>query len=75
MTSKEYMQCETAVYPSWLAEIGPVTYQVKLKSTNWQVIFFQMFLSKVLIDQYLLTTEKPVELRQTAAGRTGTGYK
>jgi len=29
MTSKEYMQCVTAVDPLWLAELGPMFYSVK----------------------------------------------
>eukprot|EP00698_Gefionella_okellyi_P007727 TRINITY_DN1885_c0_g1_i1.p1 TRINITY_DN1885_c0_g1~~TRINITY_DN1885_c0_g1_i1.p1 ORF type:complete len:1141 (-),score=301.42 TRINITY_DN1885_c0_g1_i1:995-4384(-) len=29
MTSKEYMQCVTAVEPSWLAELGPMFFTVK----------------------------------------------
>ncbi|KAJ1980930.1 Pre-mRNA-splicing factor ATP-dependent RNA helicase PRP16 [Dimargaris xerosporica] len=33
MTSKEYMQCVTAVDPYWLAELGPMFFSVK--ETNW----------------------------------------
>ncbi len=29
MTSKEYMQCVTAVEATWLAEMGPMFYSVK----------------------------------------------
>jgi pre-mRNA-splicing factor ATP-dependent RNA helicase DHX38/PRP16 len=29
MTSKEYMQCVTAVDPHWLAEMGPMFFSVK----------------------------------------------
>lgn len=29
MTSKEYMQCVTAVNPNWLAEMGPMFFSVK----------------------------------------------
>jgi pre-mRNA-splicing factor ATP-dependent RNA helicase DHX38/PRP16 len=29
MTSKEYMQCVTAVDPYWLAELGPMFFQLK----------------------------------------------
>ena len=29
MTSKEYMQCVTAVEPEWLAELGPVFFSIK----------------------------------------------
>ncbi|CAG8620152.1 11452_t:CDS:10 [Funneliformis mosseae] len=32
MTSKEYMQCVTAVDPYWLAEMGPMFYSVKEKN-------------------------------------------
>jgi pre-mRNA-splicing factor ATP-dependent RNA helicase DHX38/PRP16 len=29
MTTKEYMQCVTAVDPIWLAELGPMFFSVK----------------------------------------------
>jgi pre-mRNA-splicing factor ATP-dependent RNA helicase DHX38/PRP16 len=29
MTTKEYMQCVTAVDPYWLAEMGPMFFSVK----------------------------------------------
>ena len=29
MTSKEYMQCVTAVDPEWLAELGPMFFSIK----------------------------------------------
>jgi pre-mRNA-splicing factor ATP-dependent RNA helicase DHX38/PRP16 len=29
MTTKEYMQCVTAVDPNWLAELGPMFFSVK----------------------------------------------
>jgi pre-mRNA-splicing factor ATP-dependent RNA helicase DHX38/PRP16 len=29
MTTKEYMQCVTAVDPHWLAEMGPMFFSVK----------------------------------------------
>lgn len=29
MTTKEYMQCVTAVDPHWLAELGPMFFSVK----------------------------------------------
>ncbi|EXX76145.1 Pre-mRNA-splicing factor ATP-dependent RNA helicase PRP16 [Rhizophagus irregularis] len=32
MTSKEYMQCVTAVDPYWLAEMGPMFYSIKEKN-------------------------------------------
>lgn len=33
MTSKEYMQCVTAVDPYWLSELGPMFFS--LKTTDW----------------------------------------
>lgn len=30
LTSKEYMQCVTAVEPEWLAEMGPMFFSVKV---------------------------------------------
>ena len=30
MTSKEYMQCVTAVEPEWLAELGPMFFSIKV---------------------------------------------
>ena len=30
-TSKEYMQCVTAVDPEWLAELGPMFFSVKVR--------------------------------------------
>ena len=29
MTSKEYMQCVTAVDPHWLADLGPMFFSIK----------------------------------------------
>lgn len=34
MTSKEYMQCVTAVDGLWLAELGPMFYSVKESNTT-----------------------------------------
>ncbi|KAL6760535.1 P-loop containing nucleoside triphosphate hydrolase protein [Haematococcus lacustris] len=34
MTSKEYMQCVTAVEPEWLAELGPMFFSVKDMHTS-----------------------------------------
>lgn len=31
-TSKEYMQCVTAVDPEWLAELGPMFFSVKARA-------------------------------------------
>jgi pre-mRNA-splicing factor ATP-dependent RNA helicase DHX38/PRP16 len=30
-TSKEYMQCVTAVEPEWLAELGPMFFSIKVR--------------------------------------------
>ena len=34
MTSKEYMQCVTAVDPEWLAELGPMFFSIKQQVRN-----------------------------------------
>ncbi|XP_057452509.1 pre-mRNA-splicing factor ATP-dependent RNA helicase DEAH7 [Lotus japonicus] len=34
LTSKEYMQCATAVEPHWLAELGPMFFSVKESDTS-----------------------------------------
>ena len=34
MTTKEYMQCVTAVDPHWLAEMGPMFFSVKTTNRN-----------------------------------------
>ncbi|PIA54035.1 hypothetical protein AQUCO_00900542v1 [Aquilegia coerulea] len=34
LTSKEYMQCATAVEPQWLAELGPMFFSVKDSDTS-----------------------------------------
>ena len=41
-TSKEYMQCVTAVDPEWLAEMGPMFFSIKVKSctTKLQLRFY-----------------------------------
>ncbi len=31
-TSKEYMQCVTAVDPEWLAELGPMFFSIKVST-------------------------------------------
>ena len=36
MTSKEYMQCVTAVEPEWLAELGPVFFSIKRHGDTMQ---------------------------------------
>jgi pre-mRNA-splicing factor ATP-dependent RNA helicase DHX38/PRP16 len=33
-TSKEYMQCVTAVEPEWLAELGPMFFSIKVCVTT-----------------------------------------
>jgi len=33
-TSKEYMQCVTAVDPEWLAEMGPMFFSIKVSHTS-----------------------------------------
>ena len=33
-TSKEYMQCVTAVDPEWLAEMGPMFFSIKVRYTK-----------------------------------------
>ncbi|ORX44253.1 DUF1605-domain-containing protein [Hesseltinella vesiculosa] len=35
MTSKEYMQCVTAVDPFWLAEMGPMFFSIRDKDRNY----------------------------------------
>lgn len=34
LTTKEYMQCATAVEPQWLAELGPMFFSVKESDTS-----------------------------------------
>ncbi|GMH27686.1 hypothetical protein Nepgr_029529 [Nepenthes gracilis] len=34
LTTKEYMQCVTAVEPQWLAELGPMFFSVKESDTS-----------------------------------------
>ncbi|BBH01369.1 hypothetical protein Prudu_011618 [Prunus dulcis] len=34
LTTKEYMQCATAVEPQWLAELGPMFFYVKESDTS-----------------------------------------
>ncbi|XP_057433734.1 pre-mRNA-splicing factor ATP-dependent RNA helicase DEAH7-like isoform X2 [Lotus japonicus] len=34
LTSKEYMQCTTAVEPQWLAELGPMFFSIKESDTS-----------------------------------------
>jgi len=38
MTSKEYMQCVTAVDPHWLAEMGPMFFSVKEAYGNSSIL-------------------------------------
>jgi pre-mRNA-splicing factor ATP-dependent RNA helicase DHX38/PRP16 len=35
MTSKEYMQCVTAVEPEWLAELGPMFFSIKVCTSTY----------------------------------------
>ncbi len=37
MTSKEYMQCVTAVDPYWLAELGPMFFSLKEQNFSHKV--------------------------------------
>lgn len=38
MTSKEYMQCVTAVEPQWLAELGPMFFSIKVSKVRSAVV-------------------------------------
>ena len=50
-TTKEYMQCVTAVDPEWLAELGPMFFSIKArpssisspKSASGSVLFVRRF--------------------------------
>ena len=42
-TSKEYMQCVTAVDPTWLAELGPIFFSVKVSRSQCTFLVTQMF--------------------------------
>lgn len=37
-TSKEYMQCVTAVDPEWLAELGPMFFSIKVQPSVSQTV-------------------------------------
>lgn len=41
-TSKEYMQCVSAVDPEWLAEMGPLFFSIKVGRTQGQSCFCTM---------------------------------
>ena len=43
-TSKEYMQCVTAVDPTWLAELGPIFFSVKVSRSWCAVLVTQIVL-------------------------------
>jgi pre-mRNA-splicing factor ATP-dependent RNA helicase DHX38/PRP16 len=43
MTSKEYMQCVTAVDGHWLADLGPMFYSVKDSTKSRQVRIWVIF--------------------------------
>ncbi len=57
MTSKEYMQCVTAVDATWLAELGPVFYSVKVcESIN-------TFVMSLISQQICCRFSKPIYYR------------
>lgn len=48
LTSKEFMQCVTAVDPFWLAEMGPMFFSIRDRDKNYghKVSFFLFLQSK-----------------------------
>lgn len=44
-TSKEYMQCVTAVDPEWLAELGPMFFSIKVRPGGSRALWIQGFTS------------------------------
>lgn len=41
-TSKEYMQCVSAVEPEWLAELGPMFFSIKVRGRHILPLFCSM---------------------------------
>ncbi|OQV23522.1 Pre-mRNA-splicing factor ATP-dependent RNA helicase PRP16 [Hypsibius exemplaris] len=70
MTSKEFMQCVTAVDGAWLAELGPMFYSVKesAKTRNEKRKNFQAI--EMTMEQEMLLAQQ--ELAQIASRRTET---
>ena len=58
MTSKEYMQCVTAVDPHWLAELGPMFFSVKEQYGN------KMKRDIEIEEQRLMEKEMEAEMRR-----------
>jgi HrpA-like helicases len=64
MTTKEYMQCVTAVDPLWLAELGPMFFSVKEDFKSRMERKKADAAHKNIMEQELLSAEKEIEERK-----------
>eukprot|EP00854_Cymbomonas_tetramitiformis_P026062 gene26062-31917_t len=58
MTSKEYMQCVTAVEPHWLAEMGPMFFSIKEGITSRQELKRKSKAEKAAMEDEMSNVEK-----------------
>ncbi|XP_076470815.1 pre-mRNA-splicing factor ATP-dependent RNA helicase PRP16-like [Babylonia areolata] len=64
MTSKEYMQCVTAVDGEWLAELGPMFYSIKDSSKTRQERRKQAEEEKVAMEEEMKRAEELIRARK-----------
>ncbi|XP_024542250.1 pre-mRNA-splicing factor ATP-dependent RNA helicase DEAH7-like [Selaginella moellendorffii] len=58
LTTKEYMQCVTAVEPTWLAELGPMFFSVKDSNTSRLEQYKRQRVEKTVMEQEMETLRK-----------------
>lgn len=67
MTSKEYMQCVTAVEGEWLAELGPMFYSIKDSSKTRQERRQQAEEEKTAMEEEMKRAEELIRVRKEQA--------
>ncbi|CAG5128460.1 unnamed protein product [Candidula unifasciata] len=70
MTSKEYMQCVTAVDGHWLAELGPMFYSIKDASKSRQERKRQEVEEMQAMEDEMKRAEELIKARKEQQGRT-----
>lgn len=60
MTSKEYMQCVTAVEPEWLAEMGPMFFSVKVGRSTRHSSRLSIRFAAILVSEWGATVDGTV---------------
>ena len=73
MTSKEYMQCVTAVDPEWLAELGPMFFSIKQQGETRLEKKAKARANKAAMAEEMRQHEELKAAKEAAEVRLGTG--